>query len=203
MKKIIFFILLIGFSGFSQKDTLSKNDYERVYIEVGFIKPLGKMGNKFETSPSIGFWFRNKIVREDYVDFGFNLFFPKKAKDIDFNFRDSIVKYESDHFGILIGTRFSKGVSLSNQTRNFNLEWNSGIGLALNFYEAPNELIFEEKEHTREVLTTFYLSQGMKLNYKNVGFQCHYNFSPYNLFNEKINDKYGSHSLMFGIVYRQ
>ena len=203
MKKIIYLILLIGFSGFSQKDTLAKNDYERVYIEVGFVKPLRKMEDKFKTSPSIGFWFRNRIIREDYVDFGFNFFVPNNAREIDFKYRDSVVKYECENFGILIGTRFSKGVSLSNQTRNFNLEWNSGIGLALNFYEAPNKLVFEEKEHTREVLTTFYLSQGIKLNYKNVGFQCHYNLSPYDLFNEKINEKYGSQSLMFGIVYRQ
>jgi hypothetical protein len=196
-------MLLIGYLGFSQNDSIVKNEYERVYIEVGFIKPLGKMGDKFETSPSIGFWFRNKIIKDDYVDFGFNIFIPNNARDIDFKFKDSIVKYESDHFGILIGTRFSKGISMSNQTRNFNLEWNSGIGLALNFYEAPNELIFEGKDDSREVLTTFYISQGIKLNYKNIGFQCHYNFSPYDLFNEKINDKYGSQSLMFGIVYRQ
>lgn len=203
MKKVYYFMLLIGYLGFSQNDSIVKNEYERVYIEVGFIKPLGKMGDKFETSPSIGFWFRNKIIKDDYVDFGFNIFIPNNARDIDFKFKDSIVKYESDHFGILIGTRFSKGISMSNQTRNFNLEWNSGIGLALNFYEAPNELIFEGKDDSREVLTTFYISQGIKLNYKNIGFQCHYNFSPYDLFNEKINDKYGSQSLMFGIVYRQ
>lgn len=203
MKKIFFLLLLIGYSGFSQNDSISKDEYERVYIEVGFVKPLGKMADKFEISPSLGFWFRNKIVREDYVDFGFTFFVPNKARDIDFNYRDSIVKYKSEHFGILIGTRFSKGISMSNQTKNFNLEWNSGIGVALNFYEAPDELVFGEKEYSREVLTTFYVSQGIKLNYKNVGFQCHYVFSPYGFSNENINEKYGSQSLLFGLVYRQ
>ncbi|WP_339888311.1 hypothetical protein [uncultured Flavobacterium sp.] len=203
MKKIFLFILLIGYFGFSQNDSIDINEYERVYIEVGFVKPLGKMANKFETSPSVGFWFRNRIVNDDYIDFGFNFFIPKKARDVDFRYRDSIVKYKSEHFGISIGTRFAKIISMSNQTRSFNLEWNTGIGLGLNFYEAPNELAFEEKEFTSEVLTTFYISQGIKLNYKNIGFQCHYNFSPYDLFNKKINEKYGSQYLMFGLVYRQ
>ena len=203
MKNIYYFMMLIGYFGFSQNDSISVKEYERVYIEIGMIKPLGKMADKFETSPSVGFWFRSKIVREDYVDFGFNIFVPNKSKDVDFNYRDSIVKYKSEHFGISIGTRFSKGISISNQTKNFNLEWNSGLGIALNFYQAPKELVFEENEYTREVLTTFYISQGIKLNYKNVGFQVHYNFSPYDMFNEKIKDKYGSQSLLFGIVYRQ
>ena len=155
-------------------------------------------------SPSFGFWFRNRIVREDYFDFGFNFFIPKKAKDISFNYRDSIVKYKSENFAISIGARFAKLISMSNRTNNFNLEWNSGIGLALNFYEAPKELAFDDGEYTREVLTTFFLSQGIKLNYKNIGFQFHYNFLPYAIFNEKIYERnYGSQSLLFGLVYRQ
>lgn len=203
MKKIIYLILLIGFSGFSQIDTLAKKDYEKVYIEVGFAKPLGKMDDKFEASPSIGFWLRSKIIREDYVDFGFNFFIPNNARDIDFKYRDSIVSYKSNHFIISVGTRFSKGVLLSNQTKNFNSEWNSGIGFIFNFYEAPSELDFGESKSNHEILCSLYLSQGIKLNYKNIGFQCHYNFSPYNIFNEYVNEKYGSQSLMFGIVYRQ
>lgn len=203
MKKIYYFMMLVSCLGFSQNDSITKNEYERVYLEVGVIKPLGKMADKFETSPSIGFWYRTKIVREDYVDFGFTIFVPNKARDIDFKYRDSIVKYESDHFGISVGTRFSKGISMSNQTKNFNLEWNSGIGLAFNFYDAPNELVFKEDESKHEILCALYLSQGIKLNYKNMGFQCHYNFSPYDLFSENMNEKYGSHSLLFGLVYRQ
>lgn len=202
--KRVFLILVITINFcFSQNDSISRVDYERVYIELGIIQPLGKLATKFDASPSFGFWFRNRLVREDYIDFGFNFFIPNNPKSIDFKYRDSIVKYKSDYFGISIGTRFSKNISMSNQTKNLFLEWNSGIGVALNFYQAPKELVFENGEFTREVLTTFYLSQGIKLNYKNIGFQCIYNFSPYDLFNDKINIKYGSQSLLFGLVYRQ
>ncbi|WP_338376352.1 hypothetical protein [uncultured Flavobacterium sp.] len=203
MKKIHCFMMFVSYLGFSQNDSISKSEYERVYIEVGVIKPLGKMVDKFETSPSVGFWYRTKIVREDYVDLGFNIFMPIKARDIDFKYRDSIVSYKSNHFGISAGTRFSKGISMSNQIKDFNLEWNSGIGFIFNFYEAPDELDFGENKSNHEILCSLYLSQGIKLNYKNIGLQCHYNFSPYNLFNEYVNEKYGSHSLLFGLVYRQ
>ena len=92
---------------------------------------------------------------------------------------------------------------MSLRKKDFNLEWNSGIGLALNFYKAPYELDFEGGEYTKEVLTTFYLSHGIKFNYNNVGLQCHYQWSPYGLFNDKVEKDFGSQSLMFGIVYRQ
>jgi hypothetical protein len=205
MKKLLL-LIIVAFSQsvFSQKDSLNPdNDYERVYIEAGFVKPLGKLSDKFELSPSFGFWFRNKLNQDDFIDFGFNFFVPNKPVEVNFTYRDSVVKYKSDHFAINIATRFAKTIPLSQRNKKFNVEWSSGIGLALNFYKAPKELEFEEGEHTKEVLTTFYLSQGVKLNYKNVGLQCHYQWSPYELFNDKIEKNYGSQSLMFGVVYRQ
>jgi len=185
----------------TKSDSLNE-EYERIYVEAGFIKPLGNLSNKFEMSPSFGFWFRTKMFREDYVDFGFNFFIPKNPVHTDFKYRDSIAKYKSDHFGLNIGTRFAKVIPLSQKSKHFNTEWNSGIGLALNFYSAPDELEFGKGEYTNEVLTTFYLSQGIKVNYKNIGLQFHYQWSPYGLFNERIDD-FGSQSIMFGIVYRQ
>jgi hypothetical protein len=204
MKKVLIIILCATLQyGIAQtKDSVSEDDYERVYVEAGFVQPLGELSNKFELSPSFGFWFRTKMVEDDFIDFGFNFFIPKNPISPDFKYRNELVKYKSEYFAINIGTRFAKVVPLAPKSNNFNVEWNSGIGLALNFYNAPDELEFEGQEHTEEVLTTFYLSQGIKVNYKNVGLQCHYQWSPYGLFNDRI-DNFGSQSVMFGIVYRQ
>lgn len=205
MKKlflILSFVMYCVSNAQTKSDSL-KVDYERIYVEAGFIQPLGNLSNKFEMSPSFGFWFRTKMFHEDFIDFGFNFFIPNNPVEPNFKYRDSVVKYESKYFGINIGTRFSKVIPLSNKSTSFNSEWNSGIGLALNVYDAPDNLQFRDGEHTSEVLTTFYLSQGIKLNYKNVGLQCHYQWSPYGLFNEKLEKNFGSQSLMFGIVYRQ
>jgi len=198
MKKYL--LILLTFTAVCQSQN---NNFERVYIEVGAVKPLGIMADKFELSPSFGFWFRSRLVKEDFIDFGFNFFLPKNASTINFKFRDSILEYKSKNFAITIGTRFVKIMPLSLQTKNFNFEWNSGIGLALNSYQAPKGIEFKEGEHSEELLTTLYLSQGIKINYKNIGLYCHYHYSPYSLFNTKIEGEYGSQSLLFGIVYRQ
>ncbi|CAA9199268.1 hypothetical protein [Flavobacterium collinsii] len=205
MRRVLLLLIsmfsIVAFSQTESKD--SSVEYERIYIEAGFLQPIGKLSNKFDLSPSFGFWYRTKMNREDFIDFGFNFFVPKKPLNINFKYRDSVVQYKSSHFAINIGTRFAKVISLSQRKTDFNLEWNSGIGLALNFYNAQKELEFESGEHTKEVLTTFYLSQGIKLNYRNTGLQCHYQWSPYGLFNDQVETNFGSQSLMFGIVYRQ
>jgi len=199
MKKLFLIVsCFVFYSGFAQNN----DDYERIYVEGGFVKPLGKLSEKFEMAPSFGFWFRTKIMHDDCIDLGFNFFIPKNPIDPSFRYRDSIVKYDSKYFAINIGTRFAKVIPLSVKSNNLNVEWNSGIGLALNVYDAPKGLEFEKGEHSEEILTTFYLSQGVKVNYKNVGLQCHYQWSPYGLFNSRI-DNFGSQSILFGIVYRQ
>jgi hypothetical protein len=206
MKKLLIIMISMLYLQAEAQDFLdvsSEADYERVYVEAGFLQPIGKLSEQFEMSPSFGFWFRNKINKDDFVDLGFNFFIPKNPVALNFKYQDSIVKYKSKYFGINIGTRFSKVMVLSQKSTNFNAEWNSGIGLALNVYSAPKELQFEKGEHSGDVLTTFFLSQGVKLNYKNVGLQCHYQWSPYGLFNERLEKGIGSQSLMFGIVYRQ
>lgn len=200
MKKLLLlnFVLISSF-GFAQSNT----EYERVYVEAGFVKPIGKLANQFEMSPSFGFWFRNRLVKSDYIDFGFNFFIPKNPQEVNVRYQDSVIRYKSKHFGINIGTRFAKVIPMSLKNNHWNVEWNSGIGLAINVYKAPDEIRFEGNEHSGEVFTTIFLSQGIKLNYKNMGLQCHYQFSPYGLFNERIGAEYGSQSLMLGIVYRQ
>ena len=103
MKKL--FVVLITIFCFQAEaqhilDFSSDTDYERVYVEAGFLQPIGKLSNQFEMSPSFGFWFRNKIHKKDFVDFGFNFFIPKNPVDPNFKYRDSIVKYKSKYFGI-------------------------------------------------------------------------------------------------------
>lgn len=205
MRRVLLLLIsMFSIAAFSQTESKDSSvEYERIYIEAGFLQPIGKLSNKFDLSPSFGFWYRTKMNREDFIDFGFNFFIPKKPLNVNFKYRDSVVQYKSSHFAINIGTRFAKVISLSQRKTDFNLEWNSGIGLALNFYNAQKELEFESGEHTKEVLTTFYLSQGIKLNYRNTGLQCHYQWSPYGLFNDQVETNFGSQSLMFGIVYRQ
>lgn len=201
MKKCIILLVCLVFCSIQAQK--SKPNFERVYVEAGFVQPLSTMSDKFEVAPSFGFWFRSRATTKDFVDFGFNFFIPKEAPNVNFKYQDSILSYKSKHFAINIGARFAKVVPLSLESDDFNFEWNSGIGLALNVYKAPDEIEFGDNEYSGEVLTTLFLSQGIKVNYKNVGLQCHYQWLPYGLFSKNLEKDYGSQSLMFGIVYRQ
>ena len=201
MKRYILIMVFIVFLNLQAQQ--KTQDYERVYIEAGLVQPLGSLSNKFDASPSFGFWFRNRIEHQDFVDFGFNFFIPRHARNVDFKIQDSNLSYKSKHFAINIGARFAKVMPLSLKSDHFHLEWNSGIGLALNVYKAPEDFVFEEGINTGEILTTFLLSQGIKINYKNLGLQCHYQYTPYELFEKKVESNFGSQSIMFGIVYRQ
>jgi hypothetical protein len=140
MKKYI--LAFIGLMFNIMQSQTNKPEYERVYIEIGYLKPFDKLSNKFDISPSFGFWFRNRIQKNDYVDLGFNFFIPNNPSNINFKFQDTILSYKSRYFAINIGARFAKVLPLSLQTNNFNFEWNSGVGLALNTYKAPDEIDF-------------------------------------------------------------
>lgn len=122
----------------------SDADYERIYVEAGIFQPLGKLSNQFEASPSFGFWFRSKIQKNDFLDLGFNFFIPKNPVQPLFKYRDTEVNYKSKYFGANIGTRFARVFPISKKSSAFNLEWSSGLGVALNVYSAPNNLEFEK-----------------------------------------------------------
>ena len=124
MKKYI--LALIGLMFNIMQSQTNNPEYERVYIEIGYLKPLDKLSNKFDISPSFGFWFRNRIQKNDYVDLGFNFFIPNNPSNINFKFQDTILSYKSRYFAINIGARFAKVLPLSLQTNDFNFEWNSG-----------------------------------------------------------------------------
>lgn len=189
-----------------------KLEYERVYVEVGLVKPLGNMSTKFELSPSYGFWFRSKIKNDDYIDVGFNILIPKQASNINLTYKDSIFSLGSNRFGGNLGFRFAKIFPFSQVSPRNNIEWNTGFGVAALFYDANHKryddiLNDKYKEDTNETysfgLATIFLSQGIKLNFKNVGVQFNYQFTPYGLFENRIEPHFGSQSIFFGIYYRQ
>lgn len=187
-------------------------EYERVYVEVGLVKPIGNLSTKFEASPCFGFWFRSKIKNDDYIDVGFNVMIPQQASNIDFTYKDSVFSLKSHRFGGNLGFRFAKVFPFSNVSPRNNIEWNTGFGVAALFYDA-NHKRYEDirsgkyKSNNNETYTyglaTLFLSQGIKINIKNVGLQFNYQFTPYGLFEKRMEPNFGSQSIMFGIYYRQ
>lgn len=233
MKKIIVIIFLISINVLNSQ-TLEKNkleelkkkqdllekqlaedkfEYERVYVEVGLVKPLGNLSNKFDISPSYGFWFRSRIKNDDYIDIGLNVMIPNQASPVKLSYNDSIFSLSSRRFGGNLGFRFAKVFPLSTFSSRKNIEWNTGFGVAALFYDG-NHRRYEDivngsyDQNNSKVsydfaMATILLSQGLKINFNNVGVQFNYQLTPYGLFEKRIEPNFGSQSIMFGIYYRQ
>jgi hypothetical protein len=195
-----------------KKQEQDKLEYERVYIEVGLVKSIEKLSNKFELSPSYGIWFRSKIKDDDYIDIGLNIMIPKHASKINLAYKDSLFSLDSNRFGGNLGFRFAKIFPFSRVSPRNNIEWNTGFGVAALFYDANhkryddiiNDKYKKNNDETYDfVLATIFVSQGIKLNLKNVGVHVNYQFTPYGLFENRISENFGSQSILFGIYYRQ
>lgn len=192
---------------------LEEEEYERVYVEIGLVKPIGNLSNKFDVSPCYGFWFRSKIKNNDFIDIGLNVMIPNNASNINVKYKDSTFSNGARRFGGNLGFRFAKVFPFSNVSPRNNVEWFTGFGVATMFYDA-NHKRYEDivngsydadsSEKSYEfVLATFQFSQGVKINIKNVGLQFNYQFTPYGLFDNRIEPNFGSQSILFGIYYRQ
>ncbi|MES2864534.1 MAG: hypothetical protein V4666_10480 [Bacteroidota bacterium] len=214
MKKVIVIICLFVLNVLFSQNKLEEinSEYERVYVEVGLVKPIGNLSNKFELSPSYGFWFRSRIKNDDYIDIGLNVMIPQKVSNINFTHNDSVFSLGSKRLGINLGFRFAKVFPFSNVSPRNNVEWNTGFGVSTLFYDANHKrhediMIGEYKNDNNKTydygLTSLFLSQGIKLNFRNVGLQFNYQFTPYGLFEKRIEPNFGSQSLLFGIYYRQ
>jgi hypothetical protein len=212
MKKFIFICFWAMQFSFAQ-DTIYKTsfDYEKVYLEVGVMQPLGNLKKQFSVSPTVGFWFRSEIKKNDYVDFGVSVIIPQHAENINYRYKDSTFSLASNNFGGTIGARFAKVFPLSVKQPKNNLEWNTGLGIMALFYDANHKRIediisgdYEDENHSYSFgLTSLMISQGVKINFKNVGLQCQYQFTPFHFLDKKLDKNFGNQSLMLGIYYRQ
>jgi hypothetical protein len=210
IKKLIF--VLIFNTIYSQNST--EKEYEKVYIEVGALQPLGNLKNQFDASIDFGFWFRTKIEKTKCIDFGFNLYVPKNSKPFNYTYSDSIFRLKPSNFSGMIGFKYCKIFPISSHKKNINLEWINTFGLAFIFYSPADDRYYDIKNGTTKnkdgtnksysnALTTFHLAEGLLFNIDNIGFQIQYQFNPFATTNPKLDANFGNQSLIFGLVYRQ
>ena len=206
MKKLAL-LLLLTFAKMQAQDTIyypKVDDFKRMYLEVGIMKPQGDLADKFEKSTNIGVWFRNKIKRNQFIDLGIEVDLLVKPRMVKYNFNDSIVKLESSKSGLKIGFRYSRIFPLSKKNPNFNLETNTGIGWSALYYSLPDDYPehLVDKLDRKTNLHTIFLSQTLKFNIYDFGLFCTYSYTPHTLFTRHYEADFGSQSVAVGLVYR-
>lgn len=205
MKKIIIITLLFG--------TLisSAQGYERFIGEAGMRVPLGNLADKIGPSPEFGLWFRSRMDEsDDVLDIGISISIPGTAHEFDYTTPDSLYRTKAKGVCGMIGIRPTKVYTVG---FDLSLEWVSTFGYAFMMYDDkearykhrafPEE--FEDSDNTSfiKAFSTFHIGQGVRLNYANVGVQVHYSYTPYGLLTDYVPQNFGSHSLSFGVIYRQ
>jgi hypothetical protein len=169
--------------------------------------PLGALSTKFHPSPSIGFWVRTKVEERYSIDAGFSFYVPRRSSEFDYTIGHQIYKLDAKGFSGMVGTRFSRNFSLD---KNFDLVWDSSVGYAFFMYDDRYQRGIDKEDGTyngnsgyTKGFSTIHLGQGLKLNYKNVGLQVQYQFTPYSLFYSELDNDFGSQALTVGLYYRQ
>jgi hypothetical protein len=199
MKKLL--LILFAFTCKAQ-DTLvfTKPDlFKRNYLEIGFGKPQNDLSNKYESSLNIGYWVRNKINRDQFIDLGLELNFLSKSRKINYLYQDENIEVLPNDIGLHLGARYSKIIYFSSNNHNFFAETNSGIGWSALFYKKSEEIKKKEYDFNSNI-NTIHLSQTIKLNYKSLGFYIQYKHTPYSLFNRNIENDFGNSTLNVGLV---
>ncbi|WP_310555007.1 hypothetical protein [Flavobacterium sp.] len=224
MRKLFILFLIFVYGNIeAQEFKIDSTKYERFKIEYGMLIPLGNLKEKFETSHEIGFWYRTRIAHNDLLDIGFNLNLPSSPKRFNYYGKDSIFRVKTKGLNGMFGFRMNKLYKLN---QNIALEWRSSIGYHFFIFDDLENRLYDKKnppsqaeidkqiEEDRKnnvirtkntyskALSSLYLGQGFTLNYKQIGLQCNYNFTPYNWFSKKIDGHFGNSSLSISTFYK-
>lgn len=171
--------------------------FQRNIIEVSYGIPLGDLANKYESSINTACYFRTKIAKKQFVDFGMEIGGIVQGTDIKYKFNHQEIILDGSKSAFLLGLRYTRFIYQS-KNENFHIESNSGIGWKYLHYRKPDDEKYIEVELNPD-LNTIAVFQGIKFMYCGFGVYCNYQYAPYNLFNSKIEKNFGSSTINFGV----
>lgn len=171
--------------------------FKRNVVEVSYGIPLGDLANKYESTINSAIYFRTKIAKKQFIDFGLELSGVVQGNDVNYKFNGEDIILDGSKSSFLLGLRYTRFLYQS-KNENFHIESNSGLGWKYLHYSKPEEDKYKEMDFS-PILNTIAITQGVKIMYYGFGVFCNYQYAPYDLFNSKIEDNFGAESLNFGV----
>lgn len=204
MKKLLI-LCVIGMQWCLAQDTIyvaAPDSFRRNYIEIGNNQPQGNLKDKYSNGIEVGYWLRNRLAKNNYLDYGLELNFLEKPRAISYRYADSLIQFESSRVGLKLGFRFSTVWYRGSHPDGFSLESNSGLGWAVLYYKVssqyPNQ--FQHDLDKKTNLNTVFVSQTVKINWNCIGFYITGSLQPYTLFYKKNESHFGGAVISWGIV---
>ncbi|NBL64762.1 hypothetical protein GV828_06055 [Flavobacterium sp. NST-5] len=196
MNKWLFFVLIAFQMNAQDTIVFPKIDlYKRNILEISYGIPLGNLSDKYQSSINTAFYMRTKVAKRQFIDFGAELGGIISGKNVNYQFGDEILNLEGSKTSFLLGFRYSRFL-VQSKNENFHIETNTGLGWKYLHYTKPDGDAYKDLKPT---LNTFAVTQGLKIMYYGFGVHCSYHYSPYDFFNSKVENNFGSSSLNFGI----
>ncbi|MDP5026834.1 MAG: hypothetical protein NWQ14_01320 [Flavobacterium sp.] len=171
--------------------------FKRNVLEVSYGKPLGDLANKYESSITTAFYMRTKIAKKQFIDFGAELSGIVKGNSIDYKVGNENIQLDGSKSAFFLGFRYTRFL-IQSKDENFHIETNSGMGWKYLHYSKPEDEIYDELD-IKPTLNTIAVSQGVKIVLYGFGLHCNYQYSPYTLFNSKVERNFGGSSINVGI----
>jgi len=171
--------------------------FKRNIVEVSYGMPLGSLSNKYESSINSALYFRTKVAKKQFVDFGFELSGVVQGRDVIYKVNGQEIILDGSKSAFLLGFRYTRFLYQS-KNENFHIESNSGIGWKYLYYTKPEDERYTAMDFS-PALNTIALTQGLKIMYYGFGVHCNYQYAPYNLFNSNAEKNFGASSFNFGI----
>ncbi|MCW4469470.1 hypothetical protein OGH69_10875 [Flavobacterium sp. MFBS3-15] len=184
---------------------------DQLIFEAGIRFPFGSMAGKIGPSPEFGIWNRSGVTNcRGMFDIGASIYIPTDRQEFDYTAPDSIYRVKAKGVSGMLGIRLAKDYAVGNR---IEIQWLSTFGYAFFVYDdkrsrymhKTNPRDFEDSTNDWYIkaLSTFHIGQGIRFGYPHLGLYLNYNYTPYGMFSNYVQKDFGSHSLSFGIVYRQ
>jgi hypothetical protein len=198
MSKFLFLVLFALQINAQDTIVFPKVDvFKRNVLEVSYGKPLGDLANKYESSITTAFYMRTKIAKKQFIDFGAELSGIVKGNSVDYKVGNENIQLDGSKSAFFLGFRYTRFL-IQSKDENFHIETNSGMGWKYLHYSKPEDEIYDELD-LKPTLNTIAVSQGVKIVLYGFGLHCNYQYSPYTLFNSKVERNFGASSINVGI----
>lgn len=198
MSKLV--LMLFFIANVQAQDTIvfPKVDlFKRNIIEVSNGMPLGKLKDKYENSINSAVYFRTKVAKKQFIDFGLEIGALIKPRNVFYSNQGRFIPVESGKTTFLLGFRYTRFLYLSKR-EHFWIESNSGLGWKSIHYKKLNVEEYKELDFEPS-LNTIVVSQGAKIMYHGLGIFVNYQYAPYDLFNINAESGFGGACVNFGL----
>jgi hypothetical protein len=191
MKAVYILMAISSMLGREARGQQSEEKFQYVTVEGGVTIPVGKLKNTMNIAPNI-------------------VNFPKSTT---IHYRNDDFQTETKSLSGIIGFRFDQNYSL-HRAKQIDIGWSSIAGYGFYFFDdvraraeyeslPPSKKDKDEKPIFIRPFSTVHIGQGIQLRIRDFGIQARYNYAPYALFSDIIDDRFGAHSISVGLFYRQ